>query len=494
MDDKAACMTLQVQQQARSDKQIGRVLNLAGPAAVITAFSTLSQSVQLQEGQVITLASNTSQDLAAASKPPQEDSPTAHNPIVVHCANVAAVLMSAQELNIIGSSVQLEVTIKEAAKQQAQVKVLTAGVLTVGLHILDDAVLTPEGIGAELTTADAKAVHEFVSRHFVEYVAAPVSSLADVASLRQALDSAEGSAIEILARIEDVKALPDLDKLLQQVAGVYICRQGLPSHLQPHELPQLQKLLISRAKLAGRLAFCSADLLITSHGQAKAAPAEVADVTNAVLDGCDCVVLSTQQARIPDASTRHLLSSDSNSSWCTHDGVEEGKTEGETVIRKSGTHARPNHTLKAAMLATSSVLQSTDEALNASAMLTYLKEQAAKPLPAVYTAAISAVSTALDCHACLLITVSNSPRLPLAIAVGRPPVPQMLVTDSKATARLCSPAFGVYDLLVDDLHDTSGLIAQARVVAQEAGLWNGRDAVVIVREDSAGVPLISIQS
>lgn len=492
-----------MQQQTKSGKQLARVLNLAGPAAVITALSTLSQSVHLQEGQLIKLAGNSNKDLASVSKQhtgdsptassPSANSPTGNSPLILHCANVRALLASGHKLAARESLVELEVVTKDTAKQQAQVKVITAGTLTVGEEICDEALLSPEGAGAELTPSDAKAVHEFVSRHLVEYVAAPVRSLADVVSLRQALDSAEGTAVEILAKVEDVKALPDLDKLLQQVAGVYITRQSLPHHLHSHELPQLQKLLISRAKLAGRLSICSADLLATSHAQARPAPAEVADITNAVLDGCDCVALSVQQGRIPEASMRELRSSDSNSSWCTHDGAEEGKTGGETP-RTSGTFARPSHSLKAAMLALSPVLQGAEGALNASAMLSYLKEQAAKPLPAVYTAAISAVGTSLDCHACLIVTLSNSPRLPLAIAVGRPPVPQMLITDNKATARLCSPAFGVYDLLVDDLHDISGLVAQARIIAQEAGLWNGRDAVVIVREDSAGVPLISIQS
>ena len=273
---------------------------------------------------------------------------------------------------------------------------------------------------------------------------------------------------------------------LLQVAGVYISRRNLPSQLLRQDLPQLQKLLISRAKLAGRLAVCSADLLSSSHAQARAAPAEVTDVTNAVLDGCDCVTLSVQQVRIPEASTRHLQASDSNSSWCTTDGMEDDKVD-------SGTYARRT-SLKAAMLALSSVLKSAEGALNAAAMLSYLKEQAAKPLPAVYTAAISAVGTALDCHACLIVTLSSASHLPLAIAVGRPPVPQMLITDNKATARVCSLAFGVYDLVVDNLHDTAGLVTQARVIAQEAGLWNGRDAVVVVREDGSGSPLIAIHS
>jgi len=91
------------------------------------------------------------------------------------------------------------------------------------------------------------------------------------------------------------------------------------------------------------------------------------------------------------------------------------------------------------------------------------------------------------------VTLSRGSQLPLAIAVGRPPVPQILITDSKATARLCSPAFGIFDLVVDDMDDVTGLVAQARIIAQEAGLWNGRDSVVVVREDDGGAPLIAIQ-
>ncbi|KAL0036669.1 hypothetical protein WJX79_004969 [Trebouxia sp. C0005] len=152
-----------------------------------------------------------------------------------------------------------------------------------------------------------------------------------------------------------------------------------------------------------------------------------------------------------------------------------------------------DHLVEVQQHAKQSGKQCAEGALNASAMLSYLKEQAAKPLPAVYTAAISAVGTALDCHACLIVTLSRGSQLPLAIAVGRPPVPQMLITDSKATARLCSPAFGIFDLVVDDMDDVTGLVAQARIIAQEAGLWNGRDSVVVVREDGGGAPLIAIQ-
>ena len=479
-----------MQQHAKqSGKQIARVLNLAGSDAHIVSISTASQSTELQEGQLLKLIDSSSKDAGGISKSVTEDTSPSSSPVVVHCTNMAAIMLeSGHKLVTGGGSVEFEVVIRDAAKQQIQVRALTAGTLAAGQQ-LRDAAATEQAGESELTAADAKAVQQFVHRHFVEYVAAPIRSMADAVALRQVLDQVEGTAVQILARIEDVRALPELDKLLQRVAGVYISRSNLPSQLLRQDLPQLQKLLISRAKLAGRISICSADLLASSHAQAKAAPAEVADVTNAVLDGCDCVALLVQQMQIPHASTRRLQASDSNSSWCTTDSLAD---DSDAKARQSGAFARRS-SLNAAMASLSSVLQCAEGALNASAMLSYLKEQAAKPLPAVYTAAISAVGTVLDCHACLIVTLSSGSQLPLAIAVGRPPVPQMLITDSKATARLCSPAFGIFDLVVDDMDDVTGLVAQARIIAQEAGLWNGRDSVVVVREDDGGAPLIAIQ-
>lgn len=483
---------LQVQQHARqTGKQIARVLNLAGTEAHTFTVSTGFQSIQLQEGQLLKLISSSSKDAVGINKRQSQDK-SASSPIVIQCTNMAGMLECGQKLVTDDGAVEFEVVIRDAAKQQVQIRALTAGTLETGQQLRDASATEQAGV-SEMTDADAKAVQEFVSRHFVEYVAAPVRSLADVASLRQVLDRVGGNAVQILARVEDVTALPELDKLLQQVAGVYISRRKLPCQLLRQDLPQLQKLLISRAKLAGRLSICSADLLCSSHAQAKAAPAEVADVTNAVLDGCDCMALSIQQMQIPDASTRHLKSSDSNSSWCTTDGQEDDKGDGGAKGRKNGTVARQT-SLKAAMVALSSVLQCAEGALNPAAMLSYLKEQAVKPLPAVYTAAVSAVGTALDCHACLIVTLSSGSHLPLAIAIGRPPVAQVLITDNKATARMCSPAFGVHDLVVDNLHDINSLVAQARIIAQEEGLWNGRDAVVVVREGGDGAPLIAIHS
>ncbi|KAL0052368.1 hypothetical protein WJX82_000973 [Trebouxia sp. C0006] len=311
---------VEVQQHAKqSGKQIARVLNLAGSDAHIVSINTASQSTELQEGQLLRLIDCSSKEGVGVSKRGSEDTSLSSSPVVLHCTNMAAIMLeSGHKLVTDDGSVEFEVVIRDAAKQQIQ------------------------------------------------------------------------------------------------------------------------------------------------------------------------------QMQIPHASTRRLQASDSNSSWCTTDGLADDKADSDAKARQSGTFARRS-SLNAAMASLSTVLQCAEGALNASAMLSYLKEQAAKPLPAVYTAAISAVGTVLDCHACLIVTLSRGSQLPLAIAVGRPPVPQMLITDSKATARLCSPAFGIFDLVVDDMDDVTGLVAQARIIAQEAGLWNGRDSVVVVREDDGGAPLIAIQ-
>lgn len=490
---------MQVHQLGKHSGQVARVLYLAGATAHITGFSTSTLHLQLTEGQHLHLVASSPTETAAAAaagKYSVEGSlVTHHSHIVVQCSSLGTGLEAGQQLHVTGGDVSLEVVSRDAAKQQVLVKVMTAGLLEAGQSISISVVGgDPDAsVGMHLSGSDAQAVHEFASRQLVEYVAAPIASVADVASLRQTLDKAEGRAVQILARVESLIPLAELDQVLQQVAGVLIYKRHVPSPRVQAVLPQMQKLLISRAKLAGRLCICTADVLASSQGQIRPAAAEVADVTNAVLDGCDCIAIVPQLGQIPDASNRYLRSSDSNSSWCVSNGSEEAAGSADGPGRKSGTFVK-GHTLAAAVTAVGPVLQSAEGALDAVAMLAYLKDQAAKPLPAVYTAAISAVTTALDCHACLLVTLSKSARLPLAIAVGRPPVPQVFVTDSKAAARLCSAAYGVHEFVAESLNDTNALIVQAKAVAHEAGLWNGKDAVVVIREDSNGAPVIAIHA
>ena len=207
---------MQVQQQSKSGKQIARVLNLAGPDTHIVAVSAVSRSVQLQESQLIKLTDSSSKDAAGTGKRHSEDMSPSNNPVVVHCNNIGAMLEGGQKFVTDCGCMDFEVVSKDTAHQSIQLRVMTAGVLSAGQQIHSVRGVDQEG-ASQLTAADAKAVQEFVSRHLIEYVAASVRSLADVVSLRQALDRIEGKQIQILARVEDVKALPDLDTLLQQV-------------------------------------------------------------------------------------------------------------------------------------------------------------------------------------------------------------------------------------------------------------------------------------
>lgn len=498
---------VQVQQQDKHGHQLARVLNLAGPHAQITAFSTSAPTLLLTEGQHIQLQHPTQAEAASSSSP---NTPTsAHSPqlishaaAAVQCCNLAALLDAGSSLQVEGSDINLEVVSSDTYKQHMLVRVIHPGLLQLGQSICSR---SSEGSapGMQVSISDTKAIHEFVSRRMVEYVAAPMASAADAVTLRQTLDSAEGQSVQLLARVESLVAVQELDQLLQQVAGVLVDKRHVGSQAVQAFTPQLQKLLISRAKLAGRFCICTADVLASSQAQTKLAAAEVADVTNAVLDGCDCIAVALHQTQLPDASNKFLHSSDSNSSWRVSNGEEETAASPDAAARKSGTFAtdaagrksgtfiqRQNFT--GALTALQPVLQAAEGAIDAVAMLGYLKEQAVKPIPALYTAAISVVTTALDCHACLIVTISKSAQLPLAIAVGRPPVPQVLVTDSRAAARLCSPAYGIHDLVVDSLHDTNAAIVQAKAVAHEAALWNGEDPVVVIRENSDGIPVIAI--
>jgi len=67
------------------------------------------------------------------------------------------------------------------------------------------------------------------------------------------------------------------------------------------------------------------------------------------------------------------------------------------------------------------------------------------------------------------------------VAKYKPPVPQVVVTDSPQLARHCAALFGCYARLVPDLQaDTKQLLRQAGAWAQERGLWRGDGAVLVL--------------
>jgi pyruvate kinase len=117
----------------------------------------------------------------------------------------------------------------------------------------------------------------------------------DVKALRHA--AAEmGYDPFVIAKIERSRALENIDAILREVDGIMVARGDLGVEVPIEEIAVVQKGLIRKANLAGKPVITATQMLESMVDNRRPTRAEVADVSNAILDGTDAIMLSEESA------------------------------------------------------------------------------------------------------------------------------------------------------------------------------------------------------
>jgi pyruvate kinase len=146
-----------------------------------------------------------------------------------------------------------------------------------------------------LTEADKKAIH-FGIEQGVDWVAVSfVRSLADVRYARDYLKKA-GSTAPMMAKLERAEVVENLEEILTEVDGVMVARGDLGVEIDMVEVPIIQKNIVSKAKQAAKVSVIATQMLRSMVVSPTPTRAEVSDICNAVLDGCDAILLSDETA------------------------------------------------------------------------------------------------------------------------------------------------------------------------------------------------------
>jgi pyruvate kinase len=134
---------------------------------------------------------------------------------------------------------------------------------------------------------------EFGRQLEVDYVAASFVQTAD--EITQIGELAGGST-PIIAKIELATAYENLDALLEVAQGAMVARGDLGVHLPLETIPGVQRDILSRTNRAGLVSITATEMLESMISSFRPTRAEVTDVTNAVLNGTDAVMLSGETA------------------------------------------------------------------------------------------------------------------------------------------------------------------------------------------------------
>ncbi|MEE2829448.1 MAG: pyruvate kinase [Myxococcota bacterium] len=130
----------------------------------------------------------------------------------------------------------------------------------------------------------------------IDYVALSfVQGEGDILLLKEEL-SRLGARTPIIAKIEKPLAIENLDAILASVDGVMVARGDLAVEVGNHRVPLLQKEILQRSNARGTLDIVATQMLDSMTHSPRPTRAEASDVANAVLDGCDAVMLSGETA------------------------------------------------------------------------------------------------------------------------------------------------------------------------------------------------------
>ena len=100
--------------------------------------------------------------------------------------------------------------------------------------------------------------------------------------------------IKIIAKIELKTALENIDEILDVSDGVMVARGDLGVQLPIEKVPFVQKQILDAANRKGKISITATEMLQSMKSSYRPTRAEVTDITNAILEGSDAVMLSAE--------------------------------------------------------------------------------------------------------------------------------------------------------------------------------------------------------
>ena len=332
----------------------------------------------------------------------------------------------------------IELKVEEVDEKRVSCRVVTGGVLSnkKGLNRRGGGLSAPA-----LTDKDRRDI-AVAAELEVDFVAVSFAQRADDIEEARSLLRAAGSDARIVAKIERAEAVDNIESLVAASDVLMVARGDLAVEVGYAELTGLQKKIIRATRAGNKVAITATQMMESMITNASPTRAEISDVSNAVMDGTDAVMLSAESAvgRYPVQAVRTM------SEICR--GAEKYQTfRGRTSQRMADQ------------------FEHVDEAI---AMAT------------MYTA------NHLDVRAIIALTESGSTALWMSRV--RSDIPIYALTRHESTRRRLALYRGVYPVAFDVVHtDPRAVYGSIFHLMLDRGLAQEGDLVLFTKGDMTGV-------
>ncbi|MCX8095243.1 MAG: pyruvate kinase [Caldisericia bacterium] len=146
-----------------------------------------------------------------------------------------------------------------------------------------------------LTEKDKEDI-KFGIKESVDYIALSfVKNENDIIYLKNFL-SKNGYSIPVIAKIEKKDAIKNIDKIIDVSDGVMVARGDLGIEVNLEEIAILQKKILNKTLFSEKFSITATQILDSMVERMYPTRAEVSDITNAIFDGTDALMLSQETA------------------------------------------------------------------------------------------------------------------------------------------------------------------------------------------------------
>lgn len=127
----------------------------------------------------------------------------------------------------------------------------------------------------------------------VDFIAASfVRKAEDVVEIKEFLNAHGGAHIDVIAKIENVEGVQNIDRIIDVTDGVMLSRGDLWVEIPPYEVPHIQKIIIEKCNHRYLSVITATQMLDSMIRNPRPTRAEVTDVANEIYDGTDAIMLS----------------------------------------------------------------------------------------------------------------------------------------------------------------------------------------------------------
>lgn len=261
----------------------------------------------------------------------------------------------------------------------------------------------------------------------------------DILEVRTILKENKAEHIQIISKIENEEGVSNLDEIIEVSDGIMVARGDLGVEIPVEEVPLVQKKIVERCNAAGKPVIVATHMLDSMQVNPRPTRAEVSDVSTAVLQGADVLMLSGETAA--------------------------GKYPIESV-----------RTMATVAVKAESVMDYTEQ---------FTKRKAYQTRNITEVISQAAVSSSFELNVKAIITPTESGYTARMVSKYRPKAPIIAITQHPDVLLKLCLLWGVIPVLGDNVITTDDMFASAVNNSWRAGLVSQGDYVII----SAGVPM-----